>query len=120
VKLRYDRWLQPIMAPLGMGPRFSSIDVDRHELRVRMGWAFDAVIPLTNIVAATPTTGRVFSRGVHGGRGRWLVNGSSRGVVDLVIDPAVAARAMGFPIRLRKLSVSVTDPDALIASVSTR
>lgn len=48
--------------------------------------------------------------------GRWLVNGSSKGMVELTIDPPMRARLTGVPITLRTLWVSVTDPDALIAA----
>jgi hypothetical protein len=60
----------------------------------------------------------VYSWGVHGWRGRWLVNGSPKGIVELTIDPPVRAHVAGLPITLRTLSVSVTDPDALIAAVA--
>jgi hypothetical protein len=49
--------------------------------------------------------------------GRWLVNGSSKDIVELTIDPPVRAYVMGAPITLRTLYVSVTDPQALIAGV---
>jgi hypothetical protein len=52
----------------------------------------------------------------HGWRGRWLVNGSSKDIVELTIDPPVRAYVMGAPIDLRTLYVSVTDPQALIAA----
>jgi hypothetical protein len=53
---------------------------------------------------------------VHGFRGRWLVNGSSKGVVELTIDPPVQAKIVGVSTTLRTLLVSVTDPEALIAA----
>jgi hypothetical protein len=53
---------------------------------------------------------------VHGFRGRWLVNGSSKGVVELTIDPPVKAKIVGVSTTLRTLLVSVTDPEALIAA----
>ena len=60
----------------------------------------------------------MYSWGAHGWRGRWLVNGSSKGIVELTIDPRVRAYVMGVPVKLRTLWVSVTDPDALIAAAA--
>jgi hypothetical protein len=53
---------------------------------------------------------------LHGWRGRWLVNGSSKDIVELTIAPPVRAYVMGAPIKLQTLYVSVTDPQALIAA----
>ncbi|WP_371328030.1 hypothetical protein [Mycobacterium sp. 1423905.2] len=87
------------------------------DLHVKMGWAFDATIPLAAITSAERSARRPFGWGVHSAPGRgWLVNGSSHGLVDLNIDPAVRARAVGFPIELSKLTISVDDPEALIAA----
>ena len=83
-----------------------------------MGWGFQATIPLSSIKNAEPNDDRVYARGLHGWRGRWLVNGSSNGMVELTIDPPVRAYVAGLPITLRTLWVSVTDPDALIAAVA--
>jgi hypothetical protein len=43
------------------------------------------------------------------------VNGSSKDIVELTIEPPARAYVMGVPITLRTLDVSVTDPQALIA-----
>jgi hypothetical protein len=83
-----------------------------------MGWGFRGTIPLSSIKNAEPNDDRVYAWGVHGWRGRWLVNGSSNGMVELTIDPPVRAHVAGVPIKLRTLWVSVTDPDALIAAVA--
>ncbi|MDT5095310.1 MAG: hypothetical protein QOH60_4673 [Mycobacterium sp.] len=82
-----------------------------------MGWGFRATIPLNSISEAKPNNDRVYSRGVHGWRGRWLVNASSKGMVELTIDPSARAHVIGVPVTLRTLWVSVTDPEALIAAV---
>jgi hypothetical protein len=115
--LRYERWFLPISVPLGLGPRHSEVRVENGTLHVRMGWGFNADVPLSAITDAKPNTDRVFAWGAHGWRGRWLVNGSSKGIVELTIDPPARAHVMGVPIKLRTLYVSVTDPDALIAEV---
>ena len=115
-ELRYERWFLPLSAPLGLGPGNSDVTVDGDTLHVAMGWGFSADIPLASIKAATASDDRVLGWVVHGWRGRWLVNGSSHGIVELTIDPPVQARVVGVPTTLRNLRGSVTDPDALIAA----
>ncbi|WP_310774500.1 hypothetical protein [Mycobacterium sp. Z3061] len=119
LELRYDRWFLPLSVPLGLGPKRSQVRIQDGTLRVKFGWGFDAAVPLSSIVDAKPNHERVLSWGAHGFRGRWLVNGSSTGIVELTIDPRARARVMGVPVKLRTLYVSVTDPDALISAVSS-
>ncbi len=119
-ELRYERWFLPFSVPLGMGPKRSEVVIDGNTLRVKFGWGFQADIPLSSITKAEPNNDRVTSWGAHGWRGRWLVNGSSKGIVELTIDPPARASTIGVPIKLRSLCVSVTDPDALIAAVAPK
>ncbi len=112
--MSYQRWFLPLATPLGLGPKRSDVSIRDGTLHVAMGWGFSADIPLSSIKDARLCTDRVLSWGVHGFRGRWLVNGSSHGVVELTIDPPVRARVMGVPTTLRVLMVSVTDPTELI------
>ncbi|OBH81135.1 hypothetical protein A5681_02835 [Mycobacterium scrofulaceum] len=115
-ELRYDRWYLPLAVPVGLGPKRSWLRVDAGALHVKMGWAFDARVPLASITRAERADDRVLTLGVHYSGGRWLVNGSGKGLVALTIEPPVNARAVGRSISLRELWVSVTDPDALIAA----
>ena len=116
--IRYEPWFLPLSVPIGLGPKRSEVRIEGDALLVKMGWAFRATVPLSAIVEAKPNNDRLFAVGVHGFRGRWLINGSAKGIVELNIDPPVPAHALGMPIRLRTLWVSVTDPDSLIASCS--
>jgi hypothetical protein len=116
-KLRYERWFLPLSVPLGLGPERSEVRVEAGEVHVKMGWAFDAHIPLTSITSAEATDARVFGWGVHYSGARWLVNGSGKGLVTLTIEPPARAKFWVMSVPLRSLSVSVTDPDALIAAV---
>lgn len=118
-ELRYDRWFLPLAVPFGLGPQRSTVRIDGNVLHVAMGWGFSADVPLASITDAKPYSGRVTSWGAHGWRGRWLVNGSSNGLVVLTVEPEVKAKVMGVPVTLRELCVSVTDPDALIAAVTS-
>ncbi len=60
----------------------------------------------------------MYTAGVHYGFGRWLVNGSRKGLVELTIEPSAQATVWRKSVTLRSLCVSVTDPDALIAAVA--
>ncbi|HZA11479.1 hypothetical protein [Mycobacterium sp.] len=114
IELRYERWFLTAAVPLGIGPEHSAVRIDDDILQVRMGWGFSTQIPLSSVTNAAPYHGMVTGWGAHGWRGRWLVNGSSKGIVELTVDPPARAYVLGFPIKLRTLRVSVTDPDALI------
>jgi hypothetical protein len=116
-ELRYERWFLPFSVPLGLGPKQSDVSIDNGTLRVKFGWGFRTEIPLSSITNAKPNNDRVYAWGAHGWNGRWLVNGSSKGIVELTVDPPARAHVMGVPVTLRTLWVSVTDPDALIAEV---
>lgn len=115
-EISYAKWMLPLSVPFGLGPRNSSVEVRDGVLHVSMGWGFTADIPLASITSAGHYEGRITSWGVHGFRGRWLVNGSSQGVVALSMDPPAMARVVGRTVTLRELAVSVDDPDGLIAA----
>jgi hypothetical protein len=116
-ELRYERWYLALSVPLGLGPKNSEVRVEDGTLHVKMGWAFDGHIPVASITKAEATSERAFTWGVHYSSGRWLVNGSVKGLVALTIEPPATAKI--WPrnsVRLRALVLSVTDPDALIAA----
>jgi hypothetical protein len=109
--------LKPLFTVLGMTPGRAYLDLGAELVRVRMGWGFRADVPRPSIRAARRARNSI-SIGVHGWRGRWLVNGAAGPNVAVAIDPSAPARVLGFPIRLRELMVSVEDPDAVIAELS--
>lgn len=115
-ELRFDRWYLPLAVAVGLGPKASELRVDGGNLHVKMGWAFNADIPLTSIKNAEPAAdARVFVAGVHILGSRWLVNGSRTGLVALTIEPAVPAKVWRKSVSVGTLVVSVTDPDEFIA-----
>lgn len=67
--------------------------------------------------SARPSAARPLSKGVHGRKGRYLVNGSARGLVQIELTPPQRARMLGMPIELRELTVSVAEPHALVAAL---
>lgn len=115
--LSYAKVLLPLFLVLGMGPRASGVEIGPDTVRVRMGWSFSAHIPRGAIRSAARDSAPVLGWGVHGFGGGWLVNGSSRGLVRLRIDPPCRAYVLGVPVRLRTLRLSLDDPDAFLAGL---
>lgn len=116
--IRYDRWCGWLLGLLGSGRRFSHVTLHDDSITVRLGWAFRAVVPRASLAGATTSTDRVWGWGAHGWGGRWLVNGSSQGLVKLNIDPEHKGRVCGYPVRLGELTVSLEDPEALLTYVN--
>jgi hypothetical protein len=118
--ISYDPALLPLFTVLGLGPRFSGATVTPDELQVRLGWAFRATVPRTAVRGAAPDAGRAGGRGAHGWRGRWLVNGSSSGLVRVTIDPPASARVAGVQVRLHELRLSLEAPGFFVATLRPR
>jgi hypothetical protein len=112
-------WLDTLL--FRAGPGVSGVQVDGGEIRVRMG-SFKLDIPRGSVRSIKRSQARVRgTTGVHGGRGRWLVNGSADGLVELAIEPpCYLAPGIDTLFRRQKVNlliVSVIDPDGLIAAV---
>jgi hypothetical protein len=105
------------------GRGVSGVAVDTGEIRVRMG-SFKLDIPRSSVRSVQRSQARVGgTTGVHGRRGRWLVNGSAEGLAELTIDPPVRISpsidtlyGLG-PSRVRQLTLSLDDPDGFVAAV---
>ena len=120
LSLSFNPFMRVLMTPMLAGPRHCRVRLDADALVVRMGvggWAFAARVPRASIVMSGRTSRRVWGWGAHGWWGRWLVNGSSRGLVRLTIEPAGRGRCLGFPVKLRELTMSLDDPDALVSAL---
>jgi len=113
-QIRYDRWRDWLLGLLGMGRRWSVVVVSRDEVRVALGLGFRATFPRASVIDVAPYAGRVFA---HGWRGEWLVNGSSHGIVAMSVGPHARGYVVGVPVKVRRLLVSVTEPDPFIAQL---
>jgi hypothetical protein len=115
-ELRLDRWYLPLAVSVGLGPKNSELRIEAGNLHVQMGWGFTADIPLTSITNAEATNKRAYTAGVHFGFGRWLVNGLTKGLVALTLDPPAQAKMWRKSVTVSELWLSVTDPDAFVAA----
>lgn len=115
---RASRWAE---TRLGGGPGRGGVEVTSTMLRVRMA-DFHLDIPRSSVRSAARSARSVRGTiGVHGGRGRWLVTGSDRGLVELVIEPPCYTARQPSTLFLRSkvslLTISLVDPDGFIAAV---
>jgi hypothetical protein len=113
----FDPWYRALSTLLRLPPSTAYVDVDGPDVTVRMGWAFRSSFPRSAIASISSLDVRPVSRGVHGFRGRWLVNGAGRGILSIRLSPVQRAYVVGVPVRLRELLVSVTDSAALAAAL---
>ncbi len=116
--IRFDAGYETLSTVLFLMPSSSFVEVEGDEVRVRMGWGFRTRFPRSAVVSVTAYTGKPISRGVHGWAGRWLVNGSGRGIVNIALAPTQRGYVMGFPVRLKTLLVSVEDPAGMMAALA--
>jgi hypothetical protein len=111
--IRFDAAYRILFTALLLAPSDWFVEVEGDEVRVRMAWAFRTRFPRSAVASVGEHQKRPISRGVHGFAGRWLVNGSGQGIVDIALEPTQRGHVMGFPVRLRNLLVSVEDPAGL-------
>ena len=119
--ISYDKtaWLAALS---GVGPDSSGVEVGSARVRVQMGSAFRLDIPRDHIRSVRRSQVKLLgTRGVHRWPGRWLVNGSAQGLVDVVIDPPCRTeRGLGtmfLRAKVHVLTLSLADPDAFIAAL---
>lgn len=107
----------------GGGPGKAGIEVGADEIRIRGVADFRLDIPRASVRSVARS--QFQTRGWLGvgevSRGRWLVNGSADGLVEVVIDPPeYTGRAVGNPLRKPRVDsviLSLADPDGFIAAV---
>jgi len=106
---------------LGGGPGRGGLELDSTLLRVLVP-GFHLDIPRASVRSATRSARRIRGTyGVHGGHGRWLVNGSYDGLVELTIDPPCylprQPSTLFRKMKVSSLTISLVDPDGFIAAV---
>ena len=116
--IRFDPWYRVLSTVCGLPPSSAYVALEGPEVQVKMGWAFRARFPRAAAVSVSASPARPLSWGVHGFAGRWLVNGSRDGILDVRLDPPQRGYVMGIPVRLRELWVSVEDPTAVAAALA--
>jgi hypothetical protein len=115
--IAYGR-VAPLLKAVAMSSKSAYAELDDDTLTVKMGWSFSAKIPLESITAIEALDTKVISIGVHGWRGRWLVNGKGDQLVRITIDPSVNAKAVQYPVKLKVSSLSLDDVDGFVAAVA--
>jgi hypothetical protein len=108
------------------GPDRSGVTVDADLLRIRALRDFRLDLPWTAVRSVSRSEfAAQGTRGMHEvDRGRWLVNGTDTGLVELVIDPPrQLGRTLGNGFmrpRVHSVIMSLVDPDGFIAAVQAR
>jgi hypothetical protein len=107
----------------GGGPGRAGVELNSTVLRVLVP-GFHLDIPRASVRSATRSALRTRSIGVHGGRGRWLVNGSYNDLVELTIDPPCYTSrqpsTLFRKLKVSSLTISLVAPDDFIAAVERK
>lgn len=115
--IRFDGFYRVVSLLSFLPPGDAYVTVEGDTVAVRMAWGFRTRFPRAAVAEVKPVAERPLSRGVHGWGGRWLVNGSADGLLEMRLVPEQRARVAGFPVRLSRLMVSVEDPGGLMAAL---
>src|SRR5262245_3403448 len=97
IPIRFDTWYGVLSSLSLILPSRSYVEVEREHVEVRMDWAFRSRFPRVAVASVSDTDLRPWSRGIHGFAGRWLVNGSGRGLLVLDLVPSQRGYVMGIP-----------------------
>jgi hypothetical protein len=115
--IRFTGWKGALLRSVLVPQRWSYVDIDGDVVRARMAWAFSTKFRRTNIASVALDKPVWLTAGVHGWRGRWLVNGAGKPIVAVRLHEAARAWVCGFPVRLRELHVSIEAADEFIAAL---
>jgi hypothetical protein len=118
--IRVDPAFRGLFAAFGAGARHDFVELEPTTVRVRLGWLFKVSIPQAAVTTAQHHADMYGGWGAHGWSGRWLVNGSSAGIVELDLEPRQRAWLLAiWPLTLRVLYVSLEDPDGFLAAIGS-
>ena len=105
------------MAVLGLWPRTCYIDVTADDIVVRFGWAVHCRIPRASITSVVDDGESVYAWGAHGWRHVWLLNGTSKDLLRIVVDPMAPGRALVGPLRIGALRCGIDDKEGFRAAL---
>lgn len=99
----------------------SGVEVGPDQIRVQMG-GFKLTVPRASIRSVSRSQENVRGTyGVHSHSGRWLVNGSPDGLVELIIEPPCYTGRKPVSLftegEVKALTLSLADPDGFIATL---
>ena len=95
----------------------SGVQVGPDQVRVQMG-DVKLAVPRASIRSVSRSRADVGKTiGVHHRSGRWLVNGSADGLVELTIEPPVYRTEMFIRWKVKSLTLSLADPEGFIAAL---
>lgn len=108
----------------GGGPGRSGVSVFSDHLHVRMS-TFSIDVPLDSVRSLTRSEAKLHgTTGVHIVRGRALINGCEKGLVEFEVDPPLRTGrglSTGFMRqRVDRIVLSLDDPDGFIEAVQHR
>lgn len=115
--IRYNALGHGLLTILGAPQAWSYLESDAGDVVVHLGWMFRTRFARSAIESVEPFGRATVSLGVHGWRGRWLVNGAWSPLAVVTLREPVRAWVTGVPVKLRQLIVSVDDVDALRAEL---
>ena len=94
------------------------VDVRPDVVEIDYGWAFQAVIPRSSIVAAVPEDGPLRRYGANRRGHLWSVVPDAVGLVRITISPPARGRLMRImPGELGDLRLAVADRDGFLAAL---
>jgi hypothetical protein len=115
--ISFDFWYRVLSTLLVLPPSRAYVALTEEEVEVRMGWAFRSRFHRSAVASVSASNARPLCWGVHGFGGRWLVNGSRHGILEIQLSPVQRGYVLGVPVRLRELLVSVREPPILGAAL---
>ena len=107
----FDRWYAILSRCIFISPSASWLEVEGNTVTIEMGWAFHCTIAREAICRVKQENLKPLSRGVHGFAGQWLINGSAHNILAITLSPPQQGYVCGFPVRLKKLWLSLEEPD---------
>jgi len=119
-EIKFDAAYAFLSTALLIFPSDSYVEIAGSQVSVRMGWAFRTTFDRARVTGTALLGNRIrLTRGVHGGAGRWLVNGAGDGILAIDLEPRQRAYVAGFPVSLRQLLVGVEDPPSLATALAS-